>query len=216
MNLPIVPKGTVYRDGDEKLRLESRNGIIQVESVLYQAANWNRATRLTPDVVRKLQELAVNQIYRCAGYFRDGDVRIDGVKHQPPPPNDVPGFVQQMCDYVHDNWNQTPVHLASYLIWRINWIHPFFGGNGRTARAVSYLILCAKLGFALPGTKTIPELIVESRKRYIDALQTADAAWDEGRLAILPMEDLMAELLAEQLVAIHEKATGRPAEFKKD
>ncbi|HXI42333.1 MAG TPA: hypothetical protein VNH83_20285, partial [Bryobacteraceae bacterium] len=75
---------------------------------------------------------------------------------------------------------------------------------------------CAKLGFALPGTKTIPELIVESRKRYIDALQTADAAWDEGRLAILPMEDLMAELLAEQLVAIHEKATGRPAEFKKD
>ncbi len=216
MNLPIVPKGTVYRDGDEKLRLESRNGIIQVESVLYQAAIWTRATRLTPDVVRKLQELAVNQIYRCAGYFRDGDVRIEGVKHQPPSPQDVPGLVQQMCDYVHDNWNQTPVHLASYLIWRINWIHPFFGGNGRTARAVSYLILCAKLGFALPGTKTIPELIVESRKRYIDALQTADAAWEERRLGLVPMEDLMSELLAEQLVAIHERAMGKSAEFKKD
>lgn len=107
MNLPIVPEGTVYRDGDEKLRLESRNGIIQVESVLYQAVQWNSTTRLTPDVVRKLQELAVNQIYRCAGYFRDGEVRIDGVKHQPPPPDDIPGIIQQMCDYVHDNWNQT-------------------------------------------------------------------------------------------------------------
>lgn len=108
------------------------------------------------------------------------------------------------------------MHLASYLIWRINWIHPFFGGNGRTARAVSYLIPCAKLGFALPGTKTIPELIGESRKRYIDALQTADAAWEERRLGLVPMEDLMSELLAQQLVAIHERATGKSAELKKD
>ena len=57
---------------------------------------------------------------------------------------------------------------------------------------------------------------MESRKQYIDALQTADAAWEEQRLGLVPMEDLMSELLAEQLVAIHEKATGKPAEFKKD
>jgi Fic family protein len=214
VSLPFVPKGVVYRDGEEKVRLESRNGIIQAEAVLHQASNWIRETRLTPDLIRKLQELAINQLYRCAGYFRDGDVRIQGGKHQPPPSGEIPGLVQQMCDEVHANWNETPVHLASYLIWRINWIHPFFGGNGRTARAVSYLILCARLGFALPGTRTIPELIVQSRERYLRALQTADIAWEEGRLDLIPMEELMSELLAEQLVAIHEKATGKPADLK--
>ena len=213
MSLPFVPKGVVYRNEEEKVRLESRNGIIQAESVLYQASNWTRESRLTPDVVLKLQELAINQIYRCAGYFRDGDVRIEGVKHQPPPAKEVTGLVQQMCDYVQDNWNETPVHLASYLVWRVNWIHPFFGGNGRTARAVSYLVLCAKLGFALPGTKTIPELIVESRARYLNALQAADISWELGRLNLAPMAELMSDLLAEQLLAIHEKATGKPTDL---
>jgi Fic family protein len=82
-----------------------------------------------------------------------------------------------MCEYVHENWNKTPVHLASYLMWRMNWIHPFYGGNGRTARAVSYLILCARLGFVLPGTTTIPELIVNNRAPYYSALRKADEAY---------------------------------------
>lgn len=108
-------------------------------------------------------------------------------------------------------WHSRPaVHLASYSMWRINWIHPFFGGNGRTARAASYLILCAKLGFALPGEITIPELIVENREPYYSALRSADAAWaGERKLDISTMEQLMEDLLAEQLVGIHEKATGK-------
>ena len=30
----------------------------------------------------------------------------------------------------NDNWDDsTPVHLASYVMWRLNWIHPFTDGN---------------------------------------------------------------------------------------
>jgi Fic family protein len=94
-------------------------------------------------------------------------------------------------------------------MWRINWIHPFYGGNGRTARAASCLVLCARLGFVLPGEKTIPESIVENREPYFDALQAADHAWLEGRMDLQPMEDLMSSLLARQLVAIHKLATGK-------
>jgi len=56
----------------------------------------------------------------------------------------------------------------------MNWVHPFFGENGRTARAISYLILCARMGFVLPGTPTIPELIVADRTPYYQALRSAD------------------------------------------
>ncbi len=95
-------------------------------------------------------------------------------------------------------------------MWRLNWIHPFFGGNGRTARAIAYLILCAKLGFQLPGEKTIPDLIVETRDPYYDAMRAADVAWAKNDLDISVMESLMSSLLAEQLYAIHRRATGLP------
>lgn len=158
------------------------------------------------------RNFAINQIYRCAGYFRDDNVTIQYVKHQPPAHTTVPGLVNDMCEYVHANWDRSPVHLASYLMWRINWIHPFFGGNGRTARAISYLILCAKVGFTLPGNKTIPELIVGSRTQYFDALQAADLSWEQKRLDVSAMEELMSNLLAEQLLAVHEVATGKRAQ----
>ncbi len=114
-----------------------------------------------------------------------------------------------MCEYVNGDSNATPVHLASYVMWRVNWIHPFFGGNGRTARAASYLVLCTKLGFIVPGTPAMPELIVANRDPYYEALRAADTAWKKGRLDLTAMEKLLSGLLATQLVAIHKKATGQ-------
>ena len=103
-----------------------------------------------------------------------------------------------MCEYVNSNWSASTIHLSAYLMWRVNWIHPFFGGNGRTARAVAYLVLCARLGFQLPGEKTIPDLIVETREPYYQALRKADSAWAEGRVDITDVEALMSSLLADQ------------------
>lgn len=91
-------------------------------------------------------------------------------------------------------------------MWRVNWIHPFAGGNGRTSRAVSYLVLCSKLGFRLPGTNTIPEQIVANRQPYYSALDAADAAWADGRIDVSEMEQLLAEMLSNQLASVIEAA----------
>jgi Fic family protein len=111
-----------------------------------------------------------------------------------------------MCEYLNTKWDAPPIHLAAYTMWRVNWIHPFFGGNGRTARALSYLLLSAKLGFVIPGTKTIPELIVEQRDAYYEALRKADNSWRQGTIDVSAMEELMASLLAQQLVLVHQQA----------
>jgi Fic family protein len=50
-------------------------------------------------------------------------------------------------------------------------------GNGRTSRAVSYLVLCIRLGTLLPGKLTIPEQIERDRGPYYKALEAADDAW---------------------------------------
>lgn len=207
--LAVVPKGPVYHDADDKKRLESRNGIIQAQYVFHCIEEWGPESILTPEILKEAQRLAVNQIYRCAGHFRDGEVRIANVAHDPPSHAKVPELVAEMCDYVNSSQNRLPVHLASYVMWRLNWIHPFFGGNGRTARSIAYLVLCAGLGFRLPGAKTIPELIVEDRSPYYDALREADRAYAAGRLDLSAMEELMSSLLAAQLVDLYTKATGR-------
>ena len=207
--LPFVPRGPSYQDQEDKVRLESRNGVIQANFVLHLVSEWSDSHRVQPDLILKLQELAVNQLYRCAGYFRDGVVAIGGAEHAPPDHSQVPTLVREMCDYINDKWQAPPVHLASYAMWRVNWIHPFFGGNGRTARALSYLLLSVRMGMVIPGIKTIPELIVDNRKPYYEALRKGDEAWAKGSVDVSAMEELMASLLAQQLVAIHNQAIGK-------
>ena len=163
--------------------------------------------RLRPSAIQSLHRIAIQDIYSCAGNYRTSQVQIRGTDHQPPPWQDVPGLVEEMCDYVNDHWTAaTPVHLASYLMWRINWIHPFAGGNGRTSRAVSYLSLCCRLGYRLPGTLTIPDQIVVNREPYYGALDAADFAWSHGNVDVSAMEELLGSLLARQLTRIHEAA----------
>jgi Fic family protein len=204
-----VPKGVIYRDAEEKVRLESRNGAIQAAFLLEKANNWQQGSSITPELLLELQRLAVNQIYRCAGHFRDDKVIIQGVVHIPPLHSEVKDQVSQMCDYVNSHWeDRSAVHLSAFAMWRLNWIHPFFGGNGRTARAFSYLVLCAGLGFAIPGPKTIPEFILEDRSPYYEALRMADASVVAGDFDVSRMEVLISSLLAKQLKSVHDQATG--------
>jgi Fic family protein len=115
-----------------------------------------------------------------------------------------------MCDYVNENWERSsPIHLAAYLMWRLNWIHPFADGNGRTSRIVSYVVLSIRAGAILPGTPTIPDQIVDNRKPYFDALEAADASMESGAVNVSKMEELLGSLLARQLAEFYQAAGGK-------
>lgn len=92
-------------------------------------------------------------------------------------------------------------------MWRLNWIHPFADGNGRTARAVAYLVLCARSGFVLPGRKTIPEQIADRRAPYYAALEAIDASPDTDNPDLTAMENLLAACLRQQLDSAFAAAT---------
>ena len=192
---------------EQKAELEARNGLLQFDEVLRLVDESKQGFRLRPSTLQRLQRLAIKDIYTCAGNFRTGPVYISGTSHQPPDAAAIAEHVEEMCDYVNSHWaTASALHLSSYLMWRVNWIHPFTGGNGRTSRAISYLVLCAKLGYRLPGTNTIPEQIVANRQPYYRALDAADAAWADGRVDVLEMERLLAEMLASQLASVLDAA----------
>jgi Fic family protein len=139
-------------DPTEKAKQEARNGLRQFDEVIAQIEYWlhpERPFRLRPSAILSLHRRALEGINSFAGVWRPTAIEIGGSRHTPPPAHLVPELIENMCDYVNDNWARSPVHLSSYSLWRMNWIHPFVDGNGRTARAVSYLILCVRLGYRL-------------------------------------------------------------------
>lgn len=199
-------------DPDEKARREARNGLRQFDAVVELIEYFlqpDRKVKLRPSHLLHLHRIALDGISAYAGNWRPAGIRIGGSKHEPIGAHLVPEAIEEMCDYINDNWDKSsPVHLGAYSLWKLNWIHPFTDGNGRTARALSYLLLCARLGYRLPGTNTIPDQISKDKNPYYKALEAADKAWSEKKIDLTVLEDLLGKLLANQLLSVHQQAIG--------
>ena len=153
---------------------------------------------LSSEVVKALNFHAITCLHSSAGQYRPCLVTVG--THNPPPDYRVPALMDDFINTVNRNWEATDeVVLAAYVLWRLNWIHPFINGNGRSARAESYFVLCLKAGRWLPGTTILPELIVRERAQYVAALQHADACAASGTLDLAPLHALLSQLIAEQL-----------------
>lgn len=172
-----------------------------------QATGKGPRLRLRPSTLQDLNRYAVDGLVEQPGAWRYVPIEISNSSHNPPSHLQVPEEIDRMCEYVQSYWSsRTPIHLAAYVMWRLNWIHPFVDGNGRTSRAVSYLVLCAKLGYRLPGTKTIPERIAEHKSPYYQALDHADKASVGDIVDVSAMERLLEEHLEAQLRDVKEQA----------
>lgn len=189
---------------------EARNGLRQFDHLAslvdLQTTKKSARFRLRPSTIMELNRYAVDGLMVAPGSFRRGEIKISNANHTPPSAEDVPRLIDDMCEYVEDNWSKSAVHLSGYVLWRLNWIHPFRDGNGRTARAVSYLVLCARLGYRLPGTTTIPERIAATKGDYYTALEKADEAWKRSQVDVSVMEELLTEHLAGQLKEVVDAA----------
>jgi Fic family protein len=145
-----------------------------------------------------LNHAAVANVSQFGGRFREEPVYVG--HHLPPHFREVPGLMDRFVSSIHENWfNSTATEIAAYGLWRLNWIHPFIEGNGRTARAACYYLLCTRSGDVLPGRKTVPQRIREAPTGYIAGLRAADRAWHDGSLDVSELEAYVARLLEAQL-----------------
>lgn len=146
-----------------------------------------------------LNYAAVSNIAQFGGRYRKEPIYVGN--HIPPHFKDVPDEMDRFFSVVHENWTimTHPTTLAAYALWRLNWIHPFVEGNGRTARAACYYLMCMRHGLLLPGQKIVPERIREDREPYYAALRSADQAWAEGHFDVSELADYLSNLLKAQL-----------------
>ncbi|WBO22288.1 Fic family protein [Sphingomonas abietis] len=153
---------------------------------------------LSLETIKALNYHAISCLHAHAGELRPCAVHVG--TYMPPEHFRVPALMQILIEDVNRRWQDAdPVYLAAWVLWRLNWVHPFINGNGRTARVVCYYILCLRFGAWLPGTVILPELIRRDRADYVAALQAADASLKFGSLDLAQLHGLLAKLLAEQL-----------------
>jgi hypothetical protein len=77
-------------------------------------------------------------------------------------------------------------------------------------RAFSHFTFCFSPRCVTPGTPTLPDLIIDHRSLYEEALDAADDAAKEGLIDVSRMEKLIEGLLAKQLAQVYELAAGKP------
>lgn len=140
---------------------------------LIQAAAASRRPLLSQQIIKALNYHAISCLHINAGEYRPCKVEVGD--YMPPAHYQVPALVDDLVNVVNRIWETSdPVSLAALVLWQLNRIHPFINGNGRTARAACYFVLCLKLGTLLPGNIILPELIRQNRDKYIIALKMAD------------------------------------------
>lgn len=181
--------------------LEVENGNRQygfLHSIIVASGHMNRHF-LSQHVIKALNFHAITCLHIAAGEYRPCDVVVG--EHNPPPFYRVPALMDDMVNHVNREWDCVdPVALSTFVLWRLNNIHPFINGNGRTARAAAYFVLCLRLGAFPPGETILPELIRQNRDEYCDALQIGhDSFSATGQPDLGKLHGLVQRLLKEQI-----------------
>lgn len=165
---------------------------------------------LSSTLLKALNFHAIACLHTNAGEYRPCTVFVGN--HNPPEPYRVDALMDDFLNQVNRNWDKfDPVVLATYVLWRLNYIHPFINGNGRTARAACYFVLCVSNGGLIRGAPILPELISRERNNYVQALQEVDSSSKNGKLDLAPLHSLIARLLLEQISSATPAPVQNPA-----
>ena len=154
------------------------------EAIEFVESLVNPNYKLSAKDILNVHSLVLQKIEKdYAGRYRNSGVRISGANFVPPNALKVDALMEELIHWVNTEGAQlNPVIRAAIFHHRFVWIHPFFDGNGRSARLLFNLLLM-KDGFP-------PAIILKNdRKKYYDALNKSNQG-DYSKLVLLVMQAL--------------------------
>lgn len=100
---------------------------------------------LSQTTIKAINYHAIACLHINAGEYRSCEVTAGD--YRPPPHYLVNTLMDDFVNTVNRWWDSADtLELSAFVLWRLNRIHPFVNGNGRTARAACYFVLCVKEG----------------------------------------------------------------------
>jgi Fic family protein len=147
-------------------------------ALLWVEAQARQNVRFTETLIRKIHAIVERGTRAKPTPWRDGQNVIrnsstGGIVYMPPQARDVPELMRDLVAWVNDAGREglpTPV-IAALAHYQFVTIHPYYDGNGRTARLLATFLL-HRGSYSLNGFLALEEQHARDLQRYYDALAT--------------------------------------------
>jgi Fic family protein len=206
VSLVVAGSKLVGRERDE---IEVRNCYRAIDIVEELALNN------TPITLKDIQLIHgwVMQGRSTRTPFRDGqtvirDSRTGKIVYLPPEAGDVPVLMAQLVEWLSLNPSLRAPVIAAIAHYQFATIHPYYDGNGRTARLLTTLLLW-KLGFSLKGIYNLEEYYAKNLDGYYDALNVGSSHnyyFGRAEASITPFIAYFCRGMADALEAVQRQA----------
>ena len=135
--------------------------------------------RITEVFIKKLHALLMGggSTRRKPTGYREGQnvIREAGsrrIVYMPPEASDVPLLMKELTLWINQNKTSSPIPIiAAIAHYQFATIHPYYDGNGRTARLLTNSVLHQN-GYGLNGIYNLEEYYARNLQDYYDALDT--------------------------------------------
>jgi len=140
---------------------------------------------LSVDFILKLHEIVTEKtLFEDEAYaarFRDDivyvkDKRRDIVIYTPPPAEQIEPAMKQLVEWVNEKKDTRFIHpiiKATFIHFYFVYIHPFFDGNGRTARALFYYFMI-KNGYEFFKYFSISAVVQKTKIQYYKTIKDVE------------------------------------------
>src|SRR3990167_994376 len=164
----VINEGITVKGKPLKDHLEAKDHHAALE-YLYDLIDKDKKHTVSEMLIKNLHQIIVQETDKeWAGRYRNANVIIGGSNHTPPDALQVPNKMRDLIMWLNSQKNKLNViELTALLHHELVRIHPFFDGNGRTARLVMNLFLM-QAGYPLVV------IMKTDRKKYYDVLDKAD------------------------------------------
>ncbi|MCH1509415.1 MAG: Fic family protein [Akkermansiaceae bacterium] len=137
--------------------------------------------KLTPEIVQTIHGCVLHGKQKPTSY-RDGqkatyDSGSRNLIYLPPEWRDVPTLIEEMVAWVNEQLAEAKLPapmIAGIAHYQFATIHPYYDGNGRTARLLTNFILHLS-GYGLKGIYSLEEYYARNLPNYYKAISVGDS-----------------------------------------
>lgn len=165
----VINEGITIKGKPLKDHLEAKDHQAALE-YLYDLVDKDKKHTVSEMLIRNLHQIIIQETDKeWAGRYRNANVIIGGANHTPPDALQVPQKMRDLISWLNTQKGKTNIiELTALLHHKLVHIHPFFDGNGRTARLTMNLLLM-QAGYPLVI------ILKNDRKKYYDVIDKADS-----------------------------------------
>lgn len=204
----MIKSGRKPRDRSEQMIL---NNFFTMKHIM-KIKDQDLTPKLVFDIHRHVTQDALDKP-DAAGRFRtdEEEIRVTDaegvVYHDPPPADELDARMVQMCDFANGRTPKTFVHPAIRAIMLHFWLaydHPFYDGNGRTARALFYWSML-RSGYWLFGFVSISSILVKAPTKYTRSFLYTETDENDLNYFIIYQTDVINRAIKELHAYIERK-----------